>query len=204
MAYLSNKDGIVELDTNQPIWDYFYTIAPLVVIGTKEDDHYNLAPKHMVTPLGLQNYFGFVCTPKHSTYHNVKFYKSFTVSFPKPDQIVLTSLASLPRCEEEGWEKNIIEQIPTFSAKKVDALFVENSYLYLECELQKIVDDFGTYSLIAGKVVAAYLDEDFLRDAEKDEQKMIYDSPMLAFLAHGRFAEVKNTYGFPYPKNFKK
>lgn len=203
MNYLSQEDKIVALDTSSPIWDSFFTIAPLVVIGTMEDNHFNLAPKHMATPLGFQNYFGFVCTPKHRTYHNVKQEKSFTVSFPKPNQVVLASLAALPRCGNSGKEKHILKDIPTFSAKKINAPFLADSYLFLECELHKMIDDFGDNSLISGKVVAAYIDEDYFKTFEKDEQQMIYNAPMLAFLAHGRFATIKNTYAFPYPRNFK-
>ncbi|NNE28625.1 MAG: flavin reductase [Saprospiraceae bacterium] len=198
------SEKVVTLDMNTNIWDQFFTIAPLVVIGTKEDKHYNLAPKHMATPLGFQNYFGFVCTPKHSTYHNVKFEKSFTVSFPKPDQVVLSSLASLPRCEEGGWEKEVLEHIPISWGSKVNAPMLKDSYLYFECELDRVIDGFGEHSLISGKIVAAHLDENYLRSSEKDEQFMIYNNPMLAFLAHGRFAAIKDSYNFPYTKGFKK
>jgi hypothetical protein len=42
---------LVALDTARPVWDRFFTVAPLVVIGTREPDGgYDLAPKHMVTP----------------------------------------------------------------------------------------------------------------------------------------------------------
>ena len=62
---------VVTLDTAFPIWERFFTVAPLVLIGTREvDGTYDLAPKHMVTPLGWGNYFGFVCTPRHATYAN--------------------------------------------------------------------------------------------------------------------------------------
>ena len=57
-------NNLVALDTALPIWNQFYTVAPLAVIGTKEGEGYDLAPKHMITPLGRDNYFGFVCTPK--------------------------------------------------------------------------------------------------------------------------------------------
>ena len=70
--YNFQKDNIISLDVNLPIWERVFTVAPLVVIGTKENGGYDLAPKHMATPMGFGNYFGFVCTPKHGTYHNVK------------------------------------------------------------------------------------------------------------------------------------
>jgi hypothetical protein len=97
------QDKWVSLDISQPIWGRVFTVAPLVVIGTKEGEEYDLAPKHMVTPLGHDNFFGFVCTPKHATYHNAKKEKAFTVSFVTPKQVVLASLTATPRCEDVGW-----------------------------------------------------------------------------------------------------
>ncbi|MEZ4930533.1 MAG: flavin reductase [Saprospiraceae bacterium] len=199
----STKSNIITLDTSQPIWEHFFTVAPLVVIGTKEGKNYDLAPKHMATPLGLDNFFGFVCTPRHSTYHNVKKEGYFTVSFPKPNQVVMASFAASPRCGEEGNEKTTLQNLPTFPAPHMDALFVQKGYLYLECEHFKTVDGFGEHSLICGKITGAYIDEQYLRLSEKDEQEMVYHSPLVAYLPHGRFAEIKETWAFPFPKDFK-
>ena len=88
-------NGMVRLDLSQSIWDNFFLVAPLVVIGTKEQlGGYDLAPKHMAMPLGWDNYFGFVCTPSHHTYQNICREKAFTVSFPHPEQIILASLSA--------------------------------------------------------------------------------------------------------------
>ena len=63
---------LTSLDLSSPIWDGFFTVAPLVVIGTREPDGSDdLAPKHMVTALGWDNIFGFVCTESHGTYRGV-------------------------------------------------------------------------------------------------------------------------------------
>ena len=61
----------VSLDTSQPVWKRIFMVAPLVVIGTREGNGYDMAPKHMITPMGFDNYFGFVCTPTHGTYQNM-------------------------------------------------------------------------------------------------------------------------------------
>lgn len=93
----TTSDRLISLNLTQPIWDRFFCVAPLVIIGTKEaDGNYDLAPKHLATPFGWDNYFGFICTPRHSTYQNIKREKAFTVSFPKPDQVLLASLAVCP------------------------------------------------------------------------------------------------------------
>ena len=69
----SSASRLVALDTNEPIWDQFFMVMPLVLAGTKEEDgSYDLAPKHMVMPMSWDNYVGFVCTPRHGTYHNVE------------------------------------------------------------------------------------------------------------------------------------
>ncbi len=193
----------ITLDTSGPIWNRFFTVAPLVVIGTKEGDHYDLAPKHMVTPLGQDNFFGFVCTPEHATYHNVKKEKAFTVSFITPSQVVLASLAATPREQERHKEKPIVESLPTVKASKIDGVFINEAYLLLECTLDRIVDDFGSYSLIAGKVAAAHVQRAALRESEGDDGKMIKEMPMLAYLAYGRFAQISDSMVFPYPKGFE-
>jgi len=198
-----SKTPLVELDTAQPIWRRFFTVAPLVLIGTREGEEYNLAPKHMATPLGQGNFFGFVCTPRHATYRNIQANREFTVSFPRPEQVVLTSLAATARQEECSLPKPVLAGLPTCKAERVDALFLEDAYLLLECELDRIVDGFADYSLIAGKIVRAAVRENALRSSEQDEQQLIYDHPLLAFLAFGRFATIRESYAFPYPRAFK-
>ena len=101
------------LDTSSPIWDRIFTVAPLIVIGTKEGSAYNLAPKHMATPIGFDNYFGFVCTPKHATYQNIKDTQEFTVSFPLPDQVVLAALSATSRSDDTLGSKPIIKALPS-------------------------------------------------------------------------------------------
>ncbi|MET6989925.1 flavin reductase [Sediminicola arcticus] len=197
-------DHYISLGTDVPIWNRCFTVAPLIVVGTKEGDNYDLAPKHMATAIGLSNYFGFVCTPKHATYRNVKATGEFSVSFPLPNQIVLSSLSASPRCGERSNEKSIIRSLPTVKATSIDALLLDHSYLYLECKLFKIIDGFDNDSIITGKVITAFVKSNYHRDAEKDEQEMIKDNPLLAYIANGRFASVSETFNFPFPKGFKR
>lgn len=203
MTQESAKHKLVELDIHERIWGKFYTVAPLVLIGTKEGDHYNMAPKHMATPLGQDNYFGFVCTPRHRTYRNIRETEAFTVSFPRPDQVVMTSLAATARGEDCGLSKPVLKKLPLLPAQQIDARWLQAAYLMLECKLDRVVDGFGEYSLIAGRIIRAVVDEDYLRGFEKDEQRLVYDNPLLAFLAYGRFAEIRESMAFPYPKKFK-
>ncbi|MGI9545289.1 MAG: flavin reductase [Cyclobacteriaceae bacterium] len=196
-------ENLTQLDIDKAIWERFFTPAPIVVIGTREGNGHDLAPKHMVTPLGWGNYFGFVCTPKHGTYHNVKHYGSFTVTYPKADQMVLASLAATPRYDKPG-SKPITKHLPTFQSEIIDGIFLRDGYLFLECELDRIIDGFGANSLITGKIVAAQVDEGALRNSEIDDQELLVRSPLPVYLNPGRFAVIKDTIAFPFPANFQK
>jgi len=203
MQSACNKTRLIALDVHQPIWDRFFWVAPLVLVGTRDPDgSHDLAPKHMATPMGWQNYFGFVCTPRHHTYGNVQRDGVFTVSYPRPDQLVLTSLAASPRCGEEG--KPALLALPVFPASKVDGVLLEGGYLFLECELDRVVDGFGENSLIVGKVVAAQVDANAERLPDRDDQSLVHDSPLLAYLHPGRFATIEQSNSFPFPAGMKK
>ncbi len=194
-------DNLVALPTDQPLWDRFFTVAPLVLVGSKEGaGRYNLAPKHLAMPLGWENYFCFVCSPRHSTYHNIAAHQAFTVSYPRPSQVLLASLAAAPRCEDRS--KPTLLALPTFPARQVDGVLVCDSYLFLECLLERILDGFGPNSLIIGRVVAASAVEEALRQQEKDESEQLFHHPLLAYLSPGRFAEVRHSSSFPFPRDF--
>lgn len=197
------QNNLYTLDTSNPIWEHIFTVAPLIVVGTKEGENYNLAPKHMATPIGFENYFGFVCTPKHATYSNIKETQEFTVSFPLPDQILLASLSASSRISNKMLSKPIIEALPTSKASLMDVLYIKGSYLLLECRLDKIVDGFGENSIIVGKIIAAHVDKNYLKVSDKDEQKQIQQCPLLAYISKGRFAKITETYNFPFPKNYR-
>lgn len=147
-----------------------------MLLGTKEiDGGYDLAPKHMAFAMGWENYFGFVCTPRHTAYHNVRREGAFTVSYPRPTQVVLASLAASSR-GGDGTQP-ALNALLTFPASEVDGVFIEDAYLVLECVLERIVDDFGENGLIAGRVVAAHVREDYLRASDRDDNNLIHDSP---------------------------
>ncbi len=192
------------LELKNGIWDRVFTIAPLVVIGTKEMEGYDLAPKHMATPMGFGNYFGFVCTPRHGTYHNIKKTGNFSVSFPRPGQLVTTALSATPRAGNVSKSEGIVEQLPIMKASTMDVPVVKGAYLYLECRLFKIVDGFDSYSLITGSITAAYVHQAYLRVSDQDEQEQLRENPLLAYIANGRYASVGDTYNFPFPKDFKR
>lgn len=200
---MSVPNKLVSLDVNKTLWERFFYVAPLIIVGSREEDgSYNLAPKHMTMPLGWENYFGFICTPKHRTYGNIKQSQSFTITFPQPEQVVLTSLSAAPRCEDDS--KPALAALPTFPASKVDGIFLQDGYLFIECELDRIVDGFGENSLIAGKIVAVQVQEAALRMSARDDQDLLLNSPLLAYLSPGRYTTINHSYSFPFHKGYKK
>lgn len=201
----SENSEMIEIDLDQDVWNQCYTVHSLVVIGSKEEDlTYNFAPKHMAMPLGFSNHFGFMGTPRKSTYRNIDLQKEFTVSFPGPDQLVLTSLSATRR--EEDDTKPIIDQIPTVPAKQIDGKFLAGSYLQLECVLTEFLGKFGEWELVVGEIVAARVQKEMMRKRGNgtDEGKLVHDHPLLAYLHPDRFSVIKESHVFPYPKEFKR
>jgi flavin reductase (DIM6/NTAB) family NADH-FMN oxidoreductase RutF len=190
---------VTPIPVDRPIWSRFFTIAPLVIVGTVEGEGHDLAPKNLAMPLGWENYFGFVCSPRHATQANAERTGEFTVSFPRPDGIVAASLAAAPRAEDSS--KPSLAAIPTFPARHASGVLVEDAYLWLECELERVIDGFGQNTLIVGRVVAASADARALRDPEVDDADLIFEGPLLAYLNPGRFARVAETFSFPFHVN---
>ena len=192
---------LISLGAEHPVWNRFFHVAPLIVVGTREPDGgYDLAPKHMAMPMGWENYFGFVCTPAHATYVNARREGVFTVSFPRPSQVLVASLAAAPRCEGGG--KPALELLRVFAANAVDGVLLEDAYLHLECETDRVVDGFGANSLVVGRVVEAQVSEAGIRRADRDDAGLLVSAPLLVYVAPGRYAEVSATFAFPFHEGF--
>lgn len=196
-------EGLVRLGAEHPVWERFFHVAPLIVVGTKEPDgSFDLAPKHMATALGWDNHFGFVCTPSHATYVNARREAEFTVSFPRPSQVLAASLASAPRCD--GEEKPSLALLDTRPATVVDGVLLADAYLHFECRIERIVDDFGRNSLIAGRIVEALVAEEAIRRSDRDDRELLLEAPLLAYVAPGRYAEISETVAFPFHDGWSK
>lgn len=203
MAERNDTDDTVELSLDYPLWGRFFTVSALVVVGTVEGDGYDLAPKHMAMPLGWSRHYGFVCTPGHATYRNARREGSFTVSFPNPSQVLVSSLTAAPRCGE-GAPTPGLEALPVEPARVVGGVVLADAYAYLECELDRTVDGFDDASLVVGRVVSARVRRDALRGSEEDDQALIARSPLLAYLDPGRYATVSESHAFPFPADFQR
>ena len=200
---MQDKTSWIPLSVDKPVWERFYKVAPLYVIGTQSADGTpDLAPKHLATPMSWENFFGFVCSETHTTYQNILRQEVFTVSAPRPDQIVLTSLAASPRCEDGT--KPVVEALPTTPAEVIDAPCMKDAYLVLECRLSRLVGELGRNVLIIGEVVAARAHRDILVDHERDAAEQLDQTPLLAYISPGRFCKIQNTQAFPFAKGFSR
>ncbi len=193
--------GLVVLPVEAGLWERVFLVAPLVVVGSREGERYDFAPKHMAMPLGWEGFYCFVCSPRHATYANVLAHGTFTVSFPRSEQIVALSLAAGGRDEHDL--KPSLAAVETFPARVVDGELVAGCLFYLECELERVVDGFGANSLVVGRVVAAAAAADAVRAAEVDDADLVYRTGQLVYLAPGRFAAVRESLSFPYPFDFR-
>jgi flavin reductase (DIM6/NTAB) family NADH-FMN oxidoreductase RutF len=200
-----NSNEMIELDVEQDVWDRTYTVYSLLIIGSKEEDgNYNFAPKHMAMPMGFSNHFGFIGTPRKSTYRNIQREKVFTVSYPKPDQLTVSSLAATQREDDDS--KPVLNEIPTSPAQQIDGYFVKDSYFQLECKLTECLGKFGEWELIVGEIVAARINKKMNRKIGDGvgEGQLIYDNPLLAYLHPNRFSVIKESNVFPFPKELKR
>jgi len=192
--------GLVDVEVGAGLWERVFTVAPLVLIGTREGERYDFAPKHMAMPLGWEGFYCFVCSPRHATYANALAHGQFTVSFPRPAQMIEAALAAGARSEEG--EKPSLAALRTLPARAVEGRLVAGCLFYLECELERILDGFGANSLVIGRVVAAAAAPEALRDGDRDDADVIHRLGLLAYLAPGRLAVVRDSLSFPYPIDF--
>lgn len=200
---MGQAQPLVTLPMEVPIWERFFSVFPLVLVGTREaDGGYDLAPKHLAIPMSWQNWFGFVCTPRHRTYQNVQRQRAFTVSYPRFEQIVYASLAAGPRGTDAS--KPSLQALPVFPARVVDGVLVEGCDVYLECELDRLVDGLGDNSLIIGRIVAAHVHPRALRGDDREDNELIHDQPLFAYLYPERCAAIAQSQGFPMPAGFKR
>lgn len=200
-----NTYKMIDITDGHGLWNRFFTVHSLVIIGSKEEDgSYNMAPKHLAMPLGFGPYFGFMGTERKKTYHNVQREKTFTVSYPKPDQVIISSLMASRREEDDS--KPIIDKVPTIDAKKVEGKFLKDAYLQLECRLSQTIGQFDEWEMMVGDVVAAYVHKDALRTEgdDTDDANLIRNAPLLGYLHPDRFSVIEESNAFPLPKDFKR
>lgn len=196
------SNDLVKLSLDKPVWDRVFTVAPLTIVGTREGDGYDFAVKHLALPLGWENRFGFVCTPRHHTYQNAARHGYFTVSFPRPNRVVQTSLTASPRCEDDS--KPALDLLETFDSETFEGRYVADGYLYLGCELERIVDGFGENSLITGTIIETLVRRCALRRSEVEDRSILAEEPLLSYISPGYFAKIRQVQAFPFAEGFSR
>jgi flavin reductase (DIM6/NTAB) family NADH-FMN oxidoreductase RutF len=199
------SEPLTEIHTmpHDAIWQHVLTVAPLVVIGTRDaDGTHNFAPKHMAMRLSWNDHYGFVCTPEHRTYQNIARDSVFTVSYPRPNQIIMTSLAADQRTTDDV--KPALAALPVFPARTIYGVFLQDAYLFLECRLERMIDGLADNSLVIGRIVAAHVSADALINDEREANDMLAASPLLAYLDWGHFARIDKSAPFPFLSDFKR
>ena len=192
----------VELSRGGELWDQVFVPAPLVLVGTAEaDGGFDLAPKHQAMPLGMGDFYGFVCTSRHRTHENVLRTGEFTVSYPTPDQVVAIGQAAAPRVGDEKLTLSLVEHVP---AVEVDGVLAAHASLWLECRVDRIIEGFGEHDMIVGRIDRAAAPCWAVRDPDRDDAESLHANPALVFLAPARFASVADTRSFPFPAEFSR
>lgn len=187
---------LVSLELEPPIWDRFFTVAPLVVVGTRNaDGSYDLYTTHRGYPLGPTNLFAFLGPPDATATANAVRERAFAVSFLSPQQVVEASIAAAGT--DEGGSHPLLAEIPTFPAQRIDARLLTNARVFLECRLERIVEDLGGSMLVVGSIVAAHVDHESRRMSDRDDYDLLRHNPLLAFVAPGRVAAIEQTDAFP-------
>lgn len=196
-----SRRNLVPLPLVAPIWERFFTVAPIVLVATVDaDGRPDIAPKHMAMPLGWESWFCFVCSPRHTTHTNTVTVGAFTVGYPGPELLVEASLSASPR--EPDASKPALAALDTMPATAVEGVLVAGCHVHLECELDRVLEGFGENSLVIGRVVAALVAGEALRSPERDDAELVQDRPLLAYVHPGRFSTVRETDGFPFPAGF--
>jgi hypothetical protein len=58
---MSLPESLVSLSLDESIWERFFSVFPLVLVGTREEDgSHDLAPKHLAMPFSWGRWFGLV------------------------------------------------------------------------------------------------------------------------------------------------
>ncbi len=192
----------VTIRPDSPPLDRVLTVAPLVVVGTVDDDGVpDLAPKHMVMPVG-DDHLAFTCSPTHTTHRNLLRSAAFTVSWLRPDDVLLASLAAGPRSVDG--EKATLAGVATSPATVVDGVVLTDAPLVVECELERVLDDYGHWSVVVGRIVHAVAATDALLSSDEDPHDVLRRSPLLAYVHPDHVATIDHADAFPYHRGFRR
>ena len=192
-------ENLVTFRDDCPIWERVFTVNPLVLIGTQErDGGYNLAPKHMAFPMGWENYFGFVCTPRHVDLPQRQTGGSLHGQLPPTYAGGAGEPCRLPARGRRRQAR--LDALPTFPASEVDGVFIRDA---LPVPGVRSRQDRRRFRGEQPRSRAASWRRTSIgttfASSERDDQDLIHDSPLLAYLSPGRYASIGENNSFPFP-----
>lgn len=189
----------IELDSHAR----YFTIKPIILVTTLGGNGLpNVAPKTQCMSVGRhEEYFAFVCTPKHHTYQNAKANKEFVVNYPGPELIGKVSAASQFAENVDEVASSELTSIPSLVVKPPR---IKECMVHLECKVVDIKDLDGD-SIILGKVVARSSNREisFKREMAEESINLLSKHPLLAYVYPNHYTRIDTAEKFIFPKNYK-
>jgi flavin reductase (DIM6/NTAB) family NADH-FMN oxidoreductase RutF len=178
-------------------------VKPLILVTTLGPKGLpNVAPKTQNMDVGRhEQYFAFVCTPRHHTYQNLKANQEFVVNYPGPELIERVSATAQLA---EDCDEIALAGLTGTPSLVVKPPRIKECYLHLECRLVEI-KDLEDSSLILGRVVARSADKEvsFKRGKSKENMGLLSKRPLLAYIYPDHYTKINVAEEFIFPKNYK-
>jgi len=197
----------VSFDPSKSVLAQFVHLSPVTLITTICSKGIpDVAAKTQSIPVGREgNFFLFVCTPEHRTYHNVKATKEFVVNYP-PQEIIEKIGLTASIFEDENIDKISRIGLTAIPSLRVKPPRIAECSIHLECKLVEI-RDHAQYGIIIGNVVAASGNEETVLmqgSATELVNRNLSRNPLLAYITPGHlFSTITEGKKFPLPKKYK-
>ena len=147
---LRELEDLVEISTEAPIWERFFTVAPLVLVATKRAA--TTTSRRSISPCRSAGRTTSASSAARRTrrHRNLEAHPEFTVSFPRgrPDR-QSSLLAAGSRLDDRS--KPTLAPFRSSRPARWTACSSRAAALYLECALERVIDGFGENSLIVGR-----------------------------------------------------
>lgn len=181
----------------------YFTVKPLILVTTVGPSGLpNVAPKTQNMNVGRnEEYFAFVCTPKHHTYQNVKAQGEFVVNYPGPDLIRNVSASSQLA---ENVDEIALAGLTAIPSLVVKPPRIKECFAHLECKLVEF-KELDNVNIILGRVVArsASREVSFEREKAKANIRLLATHPLLAYVYPDHYTKINDAKEFVFPGNYK-
>jgi len=181
----------------------YFSVKPIVLVTTLGPSNIpNVAPKTQCMDVGRhEEYFAFVCTPKHHTYQNAKANKEFVANYPGPELIEEVSATSQ---FAENVDEVALAGLTGIPSLVVKPPRIRECRVHLECKVME-VKDLDVASIILGKIVARSASQEvsFERGKAEESISLLLNHPLLAYVYPNHYTTIRAATEFIFPKNYK-